>query len=103
MRVHQAPVILGLSPGLGIPFKIVISDSEYYGSKMSDGNWSYIIEMLLRGDADMSVNGLTSNKERRDVVNFSFPLYVSDVSFVRTNLNLKQKNLLYWKLSLLKC
>ena len=81
-KVHDAPVIRSLSRGLGIPLEIVISDTEYYGSKQSDGNWSGIIGMLIRGEADMSVSGLTSNEERREVVNFTFPLYVSDVSFI---------------------
>ena len=33
MRVHDAPVIRALSQGLGVPFEIVISDSEQYGNK----------------------------------------------------------------------
>lgn len=41
-----------------------------------------MIGMLERGEADMTVCGITADEEQMKVVNFSYPLYASDISFM---------------------
>lgn len=41
-----------------------------------------IIGKLVRGEANLSVGGLTTDKEIREVVNFTYPMCTSDASFM---------------------
>ena len=82
MSVHNAPVIRAISQAFGMPFKIVLPEDDEFGRKKADGTWTGVVGLLKRGEADMSHPGLFYDKVKEEVVNFTFPLYISDNTFI---------------------
>lgn len=82
LKSYGAPIIRALAKGLGVTFNIVMPEDDTFGYKKPDGTWTGIIGMLARGEADLSVSGLTMTEERRKAVNFTYPLHVTDFTFM---------------------
>lgn len=73
-----------LATGLKLPYVIVSGSSG--GILQPDGNWTGIIGMVHRGEADLAVAPLSITKERQNAVDFSYPFYVDSISFVTRRL-----------------
>lgn len=82
MNVFHAPLIRALAKGLGMSFNIVIPEDDDTGYKKPDGNWTGIVGMIARGEADLSIGDVTASEERREAVNFSYPLHVTFATFM---------------------
>ncbi|GBL89854.1 hypothetical protein AVEN_179623-1 [Araneus ventricosus] len=53
-----------------------------YGKKDENGNWSGIIGMVQRGEADLGIGQIAVTRERMEVVDFSVPYTNQDVTFL---------------------
>ena len=82
LSVFNAPIIRALSQGLGVMLKVIIAEDDVFGVKKPDGSWTGIMGMLVRNEADISSSGITITNERAEVVNFTFPLHVTDFTFI---------------------
>ncbi|GBL89834.1 hypothetical protein AVEN_179607-1 [Araneus ventricosus] len=53
-----------------------------YGKKDENDNWSGIIGMVQRGEADLGIGQIAVTRERMEVVDFSVPYTNQDVTFL---------------------
>ncbi|GFS58417.1 lig_chan-Glu_bd domain-containing protein [Trichonephila inaurata madagascariensis] len=73
----EAELIKTLMTKIGVDYEIVTPDDGQYGIELSSGNWTGIIGMLYRGEADIGIANLGMFEDRFRTVDFSFP-YLSD-------------------------
>ncbi|GFT92729.1 lig_chan-Glu_bd domain-containing protein [Nephila pilipes] len=71
-----------LARKLNFQYKIVSPDDGQWGFLKPGGNWSGIIGMVARGEADMGLTYLAITEDRNKVVDFSSPYYVIERTFV---------------------
>ncbi|GFS34637.1 lig_chan-Glu_bd domain-containing protein [Trichonephila inaurata madagascariensis] len=71
-----------LASALNFRYEIVSPDDGQWGTMKADGNWSGIIGMVAKGEADMGLSYLAITENRNKVVDFSSPYYVIDRAFV---------------------
>lgn len=84
LNALQGRIICIFAQALGIPFEVVFPEENTFGAKNLDGNWTGIMGMLVRGEADICTSGMTITSERQEAVNFTFPIHVDDFTF-KTN------------------
>ncbi|GFQ68143.1 lig_chan-Glu_bd domain-containing protein [Trichonephila clavata] len=71
-----------LANALNFRYEIVSPDDGQWGTVKADGNWSGIIGMVAKGEADMGLSYLAITEGRSKVVDFTSPYYVIDRAFV---------------------
>lgn len=86
MDVFHARIIRAVAKGLGVTFNIVIPEDNIFGYRNSDGNWTGLKRMLIRGETDLAVSGFTLSSENIKIFNFTYPLHMSDVTFMTNKL-----------------
>lgn len=67
---------------LGLKYRVVIPDDKEWGRLIPNGNWSGIIGMLQRGEADFGFNTLKISEQREQVVDFSNAYTADGLKFV---------------------
>ena len=57
-------------------YELVTPSDEEYGRLLTDGNWSGLVGMLTRGDADLIIDDISITESRKQVIDFSMPFFV---------------------------
>lgn len=65
---------------LGRQYEVVVPDDHEYGV-FREGNWTGMIGMVHRGEADLAYGGLIITEQRRKAVHFSTPVIIKPLSF----------------------
>ncbi|GFQ90364.1 lig_chan-Glu_bd domain-containing protein [Trichonephila clavata] len=66
---------------LGMNYEIVIPEDGEFGRELTFGNWTGVIGMLHRGEADMGVANLGIFEDRYRTVDFGYPYLLEAASF----------------------
>ncbi|GFV45218.1 putative glutamate receptor [Trichonephila clavipes] len=66
---------------LGVDFEIVFPKDMEFGRELTPGNWSGIIGMVNRSEADIGISGLGIFEDRFRAVDFSFPYTTDGITF----------------------
>ncbi|GFX05720.1 glutamate receptor ionotropic, delta-2 [Trichonephila clavipes] len=80
----EANFIQVLSEFLGFSYQLIITDDGEWGQMKDDGNWTGIIGLVHRNEADIAIGHLTMSPQRSSVVDFLF--YAVDENSFITNL-----------------
>lgn len=67
---------------LDIHCKILINPDHEFGRLLPDGNWSGLIGMIKRGEADLAVSTIGMTEQRVKAVKFSYPIWISEITFI---------------------
>ncbi|GBM64862.1 putative glutamate receptor [Araneus ventricosus] len=67
---------------LDVDFELIRPPDNEIGRKTTDGNWTGLIGMVQRGEADFSLGSLFMTNQRNEAVSFSTPYTVTGVTFV---------------------
>lgn len=73
-----------LSQVLKFSYEIHSSTDKEYGRHLGNGNWTGVVGMLQRGECDVTFDQIVYNEDRSKVVNFSYPVIFSDITFVKS-------------------
>ncbi|GBM27177.1 hypothetical protein AVEN_9847-1 [Araneus ventricosus] len=66
---------------MDVPYEVIMPKDQEWGRLSSDGNWTGMIGMLQKGEADLAIHFLSITEQRAHVVDFS-PVYkTEDVTF----------------------
>ncbi|GFX05737.1 glutamate receptor ionotropic, delta-2 [Trichonephila clavipes] len=90
----EANFIRVLSEFLGFKYQLAITDDAEWGQLKDDGNWTGIIGLVHRNEADIAIAHLTMSPERSSVVDFLF-YTVEENSFVTNLPGFVMKSLFY--------
>ena len=82
IHVKDAVFIRILSKVFHVPYKVLIPSDGEWGRKLPDGNWTGLIGMVHRSEADLAVGGITLTHERFQALNFSYPYLFTDMTFI---------------------
>ncbi|GFY77133.1 lig_chan-Glu_bd domain-containing protein [Trichonephila inaurata madagascariensis] len=67
---------------MNIEYDIVFPEDNEYGREVNGGNWTGLIGMVQRGEADIAMGTLGINEKRFRVVDYSFPYTADKLTFV---------------------
>ncbi|GFS88534.1 lig_chan-Glu_bd domain-containing protein [Nephila pilipes] len=77
----EAELLKTIMTKLNVNYEIVTPKDEQYGIELNDGNWTGIIGMLHRGEADIGIANLGVWDDRFRTVDFSFPYSTDGLHF----------------------
>ncbi|GIY28471.1 lig_chan-Glu_bd domain-containing protein [Caerostris extrusa] len=80
---------------LNVDYEIVIPADGEWGLKKPDGNWTGLIGIMARREADMTHGSVVITKQRTEVVDFSRPCTVYGETFVIENPGIMISNYAY--------
>ncbi|GFY59482.1 uncharacterized protein TNIN_436151 [Trichonephila inaurata madagascariensis] len=66
---------------LRVSCEFVFPPDEEWGRPLENGNWTGMIGEVQRGDADIAINFIAPSAERMEIVDFSNPYAVTEVTF----------------------
>lgn len=66
---------------LGFSYQLLPPKDGEIGRRLPDGNWTGVIGMLQRNEADLAITSLFMSLQRSEVVDFSYPYEVTKFSF----------------------
>ncbi|XP_015914837.2 glutamate receptor U1-like [Parasteatoda tepidariorum] len=78
----EAELIKLLSQGINFEYEILALSDESYGIKDTFGNWTGMVGMLARNEADMAISLIGITEERSTVVDFSLPYHYIEKTFM---------------------
>ncbi|XP_021004405.1 probable glutamate receptor [Parasteatoda tepidariorum] len=78
----EAELINLLSSKLNFEYEILVPSDSSYGSNDTFGNWTGMMGMLARNEADMAFSLMGITEERSTVVDFSMPYLPLDKTFL---------------------
>ncbi|GFW89291.1 uncharacterized protein TNCV_4934591 [Trichonephila clavipes] len=67
---------------MNIEYDIVFPEDKEYGREVNSGNWTGLIGMVQKGEADIAIGTLGINEKRFQVVDFSLPYTADKLTFV---------------------
>ncbi|GFS60951.1 glutamate receptor ionotropic, delta-1 [Trichonephila clavipes] len=67
---------------MNIEYDVVFPEDNEFGRELNNGNWTGIVGMVQRGEADLAIASLGINENRFRVVDFSFPYSTDGMNFV---------------------
>lgn len=70
-----------IAHAVGVPFELVPSIDGETGRHLPNGNWTGLMGMVLRGEVDLATC-MSATTYRNQVVDFSYPLYMEQITFV---------------------
>lgn len=70
-----------LSKGLNFAFKIHIPEDNEWGRLGEDGEWTGVIGLVSRNEADIGIGKLGITTEKMSAVDFSYPYSIEKVTF----------------------
>ncbi|KAF8763753.1 Glutamate receptor ionotropic like protein [Argiope bruennichi] len=71
---YEGRFLHAILTGLGFQFDIVEAKDGQYGSLKADGNWTGMVGMVHRGEADLAFTTLAITEQRTEIIDFS-PTY----------------------------
>nr|XP_021002400.2 probable glutamate receptor [Parasteatoda tepidariorum] len=71
-----------LMAAFNVRFRMKEASDGEWGSLLDNGNWSGMVGMVHRGEADIAINQISITEERLSVVDFSIPYTDEIVPFV---------------------
>ncbi|GFS90773.1 lig_chan-Glu_bd domain-containing protein, partial [Nephila pilipes] len=77
----EAELIKSITTKLNVEYEIVTPDDEQYGIELEDGNWTGIIGMLHRGEADIGIANLGIYEDRYRTVDYTSPYLMEGLHF----------------------
>ncbi|GFS65661.1 glutamate receptor ionotropic, delta-1 [Trichonephila clavipes] len=77
----EAELIKTLMTKIGVAYEIVTPEDGQYGIELSSGNWTGVIGMLYRGEADIGIANLGIFEDRFRTVDFSSTYMVDGLYF----------------------
>lgn len=77
----EAKLLKTLFEHMDFQFRLVSPEDGQWGYQRSNGNWTGIIGMVSRSEADMGLGYLSITENRKRVVDFSVPYGVLDRTF----------------------
>ena len=80
--VEDAELIRIISQVFQASHKIILSPHNTPGMKLHDGNWTGLLGIIERSEADLAVGGIALTEERFENFNFSYPYDIVDVTFL---------------------
>ncbi|GFR20093.1 glutamate receptor ionotropic, delta-2 [Trichonephila clavata] len=78
----EGEMIKILMEKVDIDYEIVIPKDTEFGRKLPSGNWTGLIGMVHRGEADMAIGTLGIYEDRYEVIDFGYPYITDGVTFV---------------------
>ncbi|GFQ70024.1 glutamate receptor ionotropic, delta-1 [Trichonephila clavata] len=66
---------------MNIEYDIVFPEDNEFGHEINGGNWTGVVGMVQRGEADLGIATLGINENRFRVVDFSFPYTTDRLTF----------------------
>lgn len=82
LHVWDAVLIRLLSEVFRVPYQVLIPPDEEWGKMLPDGNWTGLIGMVKRSEADLAVGGIALLDKRFHAVTFSYPYLFSKMTFM---------------------
>lgn len=70
-----------LSNKLGFSYKLVFPSDDEFGRLLPDGNWTGMVGMVHRGDADIIIDDLSVTEPRSKVIDFSQSYFIDRYTF----------------------
>lgn len=80
--VTNAQLVKLLSEVLLFEFKLLTPADRQYGDVLPDGNWSGVIGMVEREEADIGIAKLSFTEDRATAVDFSYPYQYVPITFI---------------------
>lgn len=80
--IRDNSMIRILAKVLNFNFELVQPLDGPYGSPLPDGNWTGIIGMVHREEADIAIGKLSITEQRSSVIDFSYPYQYIPISFI---------------------
>ncbi|GFS33657.1 putative glutamate receptor, partial [Nephila pilipes] len=77
----EAELIKSIMSKLNVEYEIVTPADEQYGIELKDGNWTGIIGMLHRGEADIGIANLGIYEDRYRTVDFTVSYMIEGMHF----------------------
>ena len=78
---YEARFLHMLMEGLHSQPIIYTLEKDEWGRPTENGNWTGLIGMVHRGEVDMAINSILITQARMEVVDFSYPYSIEDVTF----------------------
>lgn len=82
VHVWDAELVRIFSQYFNVPYKLLITSDGEVGTMLSDGNWTGVIGMVQRSEADLAVGGVILFEKGNQAVKFSYPYLFSEVTFM---------------------
>ncbi|GBL86639.1 hypothetical protein AVEN_194878-1 [Araneus ventricosus] len=70
-----------LSQVLQFRYELVSSPDRIWGNHLKNGNWTGLIGMVSRGEADLAIGFLSLTEDRLTAVDFTVPYSVNEICF----------------------
>ncbi|GFY62987.1 probable glutamate receptor [Trichonephila inaurata madagascariensis] len=76
------PLLQMLSKHLPFSYDLLVRTDYAFGSIDKNGEWTGMIGMLKRNEADMALGWMSNTYDRQKVVDFSFPYLIDSIIFI---------------------
>ncbi|KAF8763402.1 putative glutamate receptor like protein [Argiope bruennichi] len=96
IRGIEARVLELLSQCMHFRYELVIPEDREFGQLLDNGQWTGMIELVVREKADFAMNMIALTGVRRKVLNFSYPYNVDGTTFFTEAPTLLPKGLAYF-------
>ncbi|GIY95329.1 lig_chan-Glu_bd domain-containing protein [Caerostris extrusa] len=70
-----------LAATLKFKYKLTAPQDRQWGKKEANGNWTGMIGLVHRGEADMATCDIIISEERREVIDYSYPYDILEMVF----------------------
>lgn len=78
---YEARFLNMLMEGLHSRPIIYTLEKDEWGKQTEDGNWTGLVGMVYREEVDMAISSVLITQARMEVVDFSYPYSIEDVTF----------------------
>ncbi|GFT61403.1 lig_chan-Glu_bd domain-containing protein [Nephila pilipes] len=92
----EAEFLQILSAFLHFEYELVFPEDKQWGTKKPDGNWTGMIGLIQRKEADIGMCSIVTTLERQKAVDFSYPYDVNQIVFATKLPGLLPKFLSYF-------
>ncbi|XP_064635837.1 glutamate receptor ionotropic, kainate 1-like [Lineus longissimus] len=86
-----ADILHELSKRLNFSVRYVLPADKQYGSLNSDGSWTGMVGMVVRGEADIAVSPLTATAVRATAIDFTIPFMQDGLGIMTKKKNTQDK------------
>ncbi|KAG8178201.1 hypothetical protein JTE90_025966 [Oedothorax gibbosus] len=82
LQVIEIRLLELIAQHMGFSYELVFPVDERFGFRLPDGNWTGIIGMIKRDEADLSVALLSLSMQRMQAIDFSDSYWMQDTTFM---------------------
>lgn len=86
LYIEDAKLIALLSETLDFKYEIISAEENDYGKPLTDGNWTGLIGIIQREEADLAISYVGLTYDRSLAVPFSYPYSFRRITFITDNL-----------------